>query len=400
MKVLVSAYACEPGKGSEPGAGWNWVVAAARRHELCVLTRANNRESIEAALQAEPLDSVRFVYLDLPPWARSWKRGGRGIRLYYTLWQLLVAREARRLCSEERFDVVHHLTFANIWLPALSCLAGPPFVLGPVAGGQRVPLPLYPALGARGVATELLLRMRSLNRLNPLVRVGWSRSSLILVNNRETLKALPRRHRSKARVRPNACAAVDAGPPVTPEEPPVAACVGRLNRFKGVDLAIRALALAPEWRLLVIGNGSDLERLTRVAREAGVEDRVQFEGALKQEQFWPRLRGCRVLLLPSLKEGASFVAAEAQELGLPVIALHMNGPAALAQMPGASFELVPPGRTDEVVRGFAAALERVRAAEPPTARPDFGLDGVARDLDVAYREAAGVPELAVQEAVA
>ncbi len=51
MKVLVSAYACEPGKGSEPGAGWNWVVAAARQHELCVLTRANNRESIEAALE-------------------------------------------------------------------------------------------------------------------------------------------------------------------------------------------------------------------------------------------------------------------------------------------------------------------------------------------------------------
>lgn len=400
MKVLVSAYACEPGTGSEPGAGWNWVVAAAQQHELCVFTRANNREPIEAALAAESLDSVRFVYLDLPPWARFWKRGGRGIRLYYTVWQLLLAREARRLCREERFDVVHHLTFANVWLPALACLAGPPFVLGPIAGGQRVPLLLYPALGLRGVATELLLSLRALNRLNPLVRLGWSRSSLILVNNLETMQTLPRRHRAKVRVRPNACAAVDPGPPATPEEPPVAACVGRLNRFKGVALAIRALVLAPEWQLLVIGNGPDLERLARVAREAGVEDRVRFAGALPQAEVWRRLRGCRALLLPSLKEGASFIAAEAQELGLPVIALDTNGPAALAQMPGASFELVPPGRTNEVVSGFAAALERVREASPPTVRPDFGLDGVARDVDTAYRAVAGVPELAVQEAAA
>ena len=50
MKILVSAYACEPGKGSEPGAGWLWARAAARRHEVWVLTRANNREAIEAAL--------------------------------------------------------------------------------------------------------------------------------------------------------------------------------------------------------------------------------------------------------------------------------------------------------------------------------------------------------------
>lgn len=402
MKVLVSAYACEPGKGSEPGVGWNWVRAAGRRHELCVLTRANNRESIEAALAAEPLASTRFVYLDLPPWARSWKRGSRGIRLYYTLWQLVAAGEARRLCRRERFDVVHHLTFANLWLPALTCLAGPPSVLGPVGGGQRVPLRLYPALGPRGIATELLVSLRFLNRLNPLVRLAWSRSAVILVNNRDTLRSLPRRHRAKARVRPNACVAFADAPRETliRGEPPVAACVGRLNRFKGVGLAIRALVLAPEWHLLVIGNGRDLERLKRVARRTGVADRVRFVGALPQAEVWRRLGCCHALLLPSLKEGAPLVAAEAQALGLPVVALDAHGPAALAEAPGAWFELVRPGRVEEVVRDFAAALERVRHASPLANRPDFGLEGVARDVDAAYRAAAGVPALATQEATA
>ena len=65
MKILISAYACEPGKGSEPGAGWEWVRAAAAEHELWVLTRANNRDAIEAS---ELVGRVTFVFVDLPSW--------------------------------------------------------------------------------------------------------------------------------------------------------------------------------------------------------------------------------------------------------------------------------------------------------------------------------------------
>jgi hypothetical protein len=87
-----------------------------------------------------------------------WKRPGRAIRLYYVLWQLLALRAARGLQARERFDVVHHVTFANVWLPALAGLIDAPFVLGPVAGGQRVARAHYAALGAAGAAKELTLR--------------------------------------------------------------------------------------------------------------------------------------------------------------------------------------------------------------------------------------------------
>ena len=147
MRILISAYACEPERGSEPGCGWNWSCAAARSHDVWVLTRANNRPGIEVALAAMPQRRLHFVYVDLPLWARFWKRGGLGVRIYYVLWQVAAARAARRLHRAHEFDVVHHLTFANMWLPALVCMTRAPFVLGPIAGGQRVPLQLYPALG-------------------------------------------------------------------------------------------------------------------------------------------------------------------------------------------------------------------------------------------------------------
>ena len=68
MRVLVSAYACEPGKGSEPGVGWNWARMIAQDHETWVLTRSNNRAPIEAALAADPQPNLRFIYVAPPRW--------------------------------------------------------------------------------------------------------------------------------------------------------------------------------------------------------------------------------------------------------------------------------------------------------------------------------------------
>src|ERR1700680_3319916 len=100
MKILVSAYACEPGKGSEPGVGWNWVMQVARFHEVWVITRANNRQAIEAAGATQPGQQVHWVYVALPRWARLWKRGPRGVHLYYYLWQVGAYVVAKRLHKE------------------------------------------------------------------------------------------------------------------------------------------------------------------------------------------------------------------------------------------------------------------------------------------------------------
>ena len=82
MRVLLSAYSCQPGKGSEPGIGWNWAMQIARFHEVWVLTRAANRQAVEAALRANGPANLRFAYYDLPRWARFWKRGPRAVLPY------------------------------------------------------------------------------------------------------------------------------------------------------------------------------------------------------------------------------------------------------------------------------------------------------------------------------
>ena len=387
-RVLVSAYACEPGKGSEPGAGWLWALAASRTSDVWVLTRANNRPAIEAD-PASASPSLHFVYVDLPRWARAWKRPGRGIRLYSALWQLAARREARRLHERELFDVVHHVTFANLWLPALACAVEAPFVLGPVGGGQRVARAHYPALGARGVAKEqALLVARRIARVNPLVTVAWRRAALILLNNRETASELPAGPRARTELRPGGCVEdLEPAPPTAPGEPPTAVYAGRLHRFKGVHLAVRAVAELPHWRLRVAGGGSQLGSLRRLASELGVDGRVEFHGRLEQPELWRLMREADVFLLPSFKEGGGMAVVEAAALGLPVVGFDGGGTAAVAEFyPEARFELVQP---EESYRGLASALARLgkrRAAGP---RVDAGLDGLARDLDRFYRRVDG-----------
>lgn len=391
MKILVSAYACEPGKGSEPGAGWLWARAAARRHEVWVLTRENNRDAIEAALERRERGTLRFVYLDLPPAVRRWKRGQRGVRLYYLLWQLRAAVEARRLQKLHGFDLVQHLTFANLWLPAGVCVAGAPFVLGPVGGGASVPWRLYRSLGLKGALHETLLRAARLaSRANPLVRLAWWRAAAIIVQNEETLRALPARHRAKALVRPNASVGAATERRTAPPLDRLALYAGRLVPWKGVALALEAIAELDGWRLLIVGRGPDRARLERRAAELGISSRVSFEAWVPQAELSAAYRGAAALLVPSLREDASLAAAEAQAHGVPVVAFDRGGPRALAAFPGTRIELVPCGRRRECVTGFAEALRRIEREPLPVPTADFGIEGVARDLERVYaRVAAG-----------
>jgi hypothetical protein len=171
LKVLLSAYACEPGKGSESGVGWNLARHLATRHEVWVLTRANNRAAIESELARNPLPSLHIVYHDLPPWTRFWKRGRRGVQVYYYLWQLTAIRLVRRLHREVGFDVVQHGTFVKCWAPsALAFLKEVPFVWGPVGGGESAPLALWPTLGLRGFVYEAARALARVGGLRLLPR--------------------------------------------------------------------------------------------------------------------------------------------------------------------------------------------------------------------------------------
>lgn len=371
LRVLVSAYACEPGKGSEPAIGWNTVLALAAHHDVWVITRANNRGVIEAALRQAPVPGLHFVYHDLPAWARWWKRGARGADTYYYLWQLTVYQLARRLHERHRFDVVHHVTYGRYWSPSLLALLPAPFVLGPVGGGESAPKGFWKTFGWKGIVYEAIREgTRWAASLDPLVRLTVRRSDVAFATTDETAARLRRLGARDVRLLP-AISVLDAD--VAEVERPARrphlrfVSIGRLLHWKGFHLGLQAFAQAdlPGVDFWIIGEGPDRPRLERLVRALGVEDRVTFAGRLGRDDVLRALQPGDVLVLPSFHDSGGMVCLEAMAARMPVLCLELGGPAVL--VPPEAGVHVPARSPEQVTAGLREAMIRL-AADPDLRR--------------------------------
>ena len=337
MNILVSAYACEPDKGSEPGVGWNWVMQASRFHDVWVLTRSNNRPAIERALQRTPRRNVRWVYVDLPPLLRWWKRGSRGIHLYYYLWQIAAYFAARRLDRHVGFDVVHHVTFVSYWKPTLLPLLGKPIVWGPVGGGESAPRSFLRTMTMRGRCFEHLRNAaRAVGERDPFVRGAARHARAVLVTTNETGDRVSALGATDVRVLSQvALCEADiarlADVEVRHEGPFRIVSVGRLVEWKGFHLALDAFAemrkQLPSSEYWLIGDGPARPRLEDTVRRLRLDTSVRFLGSVPRATTFARLAECDVLVHPSLHESGGWVCAEAMAAGRPVICLALGGPA-------------------------------------------------------------------------
>ncbi len=114
-----------------------------------------------------------------------------------------------------------------------------------------------------------------------------------------------------------------------PDSEPYFLYVGRLKRYKGVDVAIRALArvreVMPEVTLHIAGSGDDLDRLRDLARGLGVEDGVLFHGYVPEEEKRGLLEGAVANVFTSPKEGWGMTIVEAAARGTPSLASASPG---------------------------------------------------------------------------
>ncbi len=134
MRILAFACAFAPGIGSESGSGWVWARLLASLGETWIITSANppRAETIEAKLRdLVEGQRIHVVYADIPLWAQRIVGKTEFMeRMSYFLWQIAALRAARRLQKQRPFDLVWHLTWANVWIGSLACFVGPRLVFG------------------------------------------------------------------------------------------------------------------------------------------------------------------------------------------------------------------------------------------------------------------------------
>lgn len=287
---------------------------------------------------------LKLVHIDLPDRVRALWRHDWDMYWYYVLWQRLLTKKAMDLHSAIRFDVLHHVTFANDWLPCgLASVPGVPLVWGPVGGASHIPYwKLKRWLGARGLATEIARDL-----MTSFPRRIWGdrtaqRAALVIAQNPDVAARFERF--APTTVQPNA--SLD---PVTSDisSPPgqrevdnskqkLAVFAGRLMGLKGVRLALDTIAhpLCQDWRLRIYGAGYDLKALRLRAQRLSIANRVEFVGHRPRSEVLAAFRQADALLFPSMHDQAGWVVAEASSLGCPVVCLPLGGPPLLAEPNG------------------------------------------------------------------
>lgn len=388
LNVLISAYACEPGRGSEPEVGWRWALEMAHYHDVTVLTRANNRLPIESGLANLASDAPRpeFVYLDLSDRAQRWKRRLGATQLYYGLWQRKARRTVADLVASRRFDLLHHSTFAGYRYPIAIAGHGVPSLWGPVGGAESIPTPLLPWKHASSLARE---------SFRNLINVAQTRAGSSLQKRcrdvTRTLASTPEMQRVIAALHSQAdlmpaigmdIAGFPTGPrPARRPGPLRLLYVGYLQALKGIDLALEALRESgTDATLTLVGDGNFTDPCKALTHRLALSDRVHFLGRRPRAEVLRLYPEFDVVMFPSLHDTGGYTVLEGLANGLPTICLDCGGPA-LAVNASCGIK-VPLGNRSEVVRGLANAIQTYdKQRELLSTQADAARAVVARQYD-------------------
>jgi glycosyltransferase involved in cell wall biosynthesis len=355
-----------------------------RYHEVWVITRANNRAPIEKALAMKPLPNVHWVYFDLPRWARFWKKKQQGMHLYYYLWQIGAYFVARKLHRRVGFNLVHHVTFVNYWMPSYMALLPAPFVWGPVGGGESSPRSFWRSFSFRGRAYELLRDLaRSLAQFDPFVRLAARRATVKLATTPQTEKRLHALGCRNVLVHPavglmsEEIRTLNAFP-LRQSDPFRLFSIGGLLHLKGFELGLRAFARFqarfPATEYWIIGDGPERKRLEKLADNLGLGGKVRFWGTIPRAEVLEKLADCDVLVNPSLHDSGGWVCLEAMAAGRPVICLDLGGPALqVTEETGIKIPAISPS---QAIADLSVAMEEL--ARDPARRARLGQSGRER----------------------
>ncbi len=337
-KVLVSAYACNPCKGSEEGVGWNWVRSIATFCDPWVLVASFHQSDIEDYLQKHPgqLNNVRFLYVPHKPWhfqpTPNWRRVEGSMlkpvmNLAYMLWLRDAFTLAREVHEAEHFVLAHQLTYVGFRFPGHLWKLDVPFVWGPVGGLENTPWRFFPVFGIRGAvyyagrnlvnaAQRILLRSS---------RRAFRQTDAVIAATSGIQREIRRWYGVDSRVICEVGPPEGAAQPITPREqgqPLRLVWSGEHLPGKALPLLLRALAHMEKgnaWHLDILGQGPLTHSWQDQCRELGVEQHCRWHGMLLRSEALDVMSRGHVFVITSLKDLTSSVLLEALSLGMPVI---------------------------------------------------------------------------------
>lgn len=332
-KIFVSAYACEPDKGSEIGVGWHWIMEMSKKFEIWVLTRKKNKQNIENWIRDNQRKiNVHFVYYDLPQWSTRWKKGMRGVRTYYWLWQKKTNRIVKKTMIENDIKVYHLLTYGNALWPASKYGMNQKFIWGPIGGTDTIEKEYSRFYGIKSRMLESI-RRRIVNLLN--LNIGYilrcKKANIILCKTEYMRNNIPLKYRDKAIVFTDvACDECTYTEQKKDDKKNINfLAVGKLDAWRGFDLLVEAFDKLYKDKnnicLTIIGDGIDKKRLKKIIEKKKSKEHIKLVNEVSRDEYLKYLMESEVIVNPSLKEGGVTFVMDSLSNGKPIICIDTKG---------------------------------------------------------------------------
>jgi len=397
LKVLLIAEAANPEWVSVPLVGWNVAAALRQVADVHIVTQVRNREAFlrKGLVEGQDFTAIDSEAIAAPFYRLAQRfRGGAGKgwttltatqSLTYPYFEYLVWQQFGKAIVSGAYDIVHRVTPLSPTSPsslAAKCgRANVPFILGPLNGGLPWPKGFNEA---RTKEKEWLSFVRAIYSLNPAIRATYRNATTIIVGSRHTQSEVagygtPTAYIPENGIDPERFPAVQKAP--LDNRKLKAIFVGRLVPYKGADVAIEACAEAMHKECLeleIVGDGPEMQGLTRLAHDLGVSKWVTFSGWLPHSEVPSRLAAADILVFPSIREFGGGVVLEAMACGTVPIVVDYGGPGELVTAQ-TGFR-IPLGEKEGLILATIRVVEQL--LEEPHCLKDFAAAARQRVADL------------------
>ncbi len=372
-KVLLSAYACSPFRGSEPGNGWSWATnLAAFGYQVWCFTNVEDKKEILEAKEKLGFDNLHFVFVELPFELdkKLLDTASKKIYFHYMAWQKIAAKLAIKLHKEVHFDIAHHVTFGSLQQGSFIWkVPGVKKIFGPVGGGQAA-LPLLKEYFGKWWKTERIRNSISSMGLqfSRNFRNTVLKSDYVLVTNTDTLNmALAVKNCDPKKI----LFVPDTAVPKVMEKiervnrvPGIKlklVWVGRMLPRKGLNLVLDALSYVPphvDYSLTIVGGGECFPLIDGWIDQYGLDrNRLIVLGQIPFFEVIDEYKKADVFVFCSLRDSYGAQLTEAMAFGLPVVALNIHG--VTVGVPDNCGIKVTPVSKEQTVKDIAAAIVKM-----------------------------------------
>jgi glycosyltransferase involved in cell wall biosynthesis len=340
-RILLSAYAISPVRGSEYGAAWNTVMNLATQHELWVLYGMSDNymgdtHTMRAFAEQNPMKAIHFVEVR-PGWLAKCitllDKAGLGWFFYfaYYLWQKNALKVAREICSTVDIDVVHQLGPIGYREPGFLYKLGKPTVWGPIGGMMVIDKRL---MRNKPLATRIKFTLKNIiNRVqlgySARIKKAFEQADVLISATKTGQQTIMNRFGRDSYYLSEQGIIGEISLNETKFDSDIVKLVwcGTHIERKNLQLCLDALAYVKNenWQLNVLGTGPLTGKLKQYASKLGLQDKIIWHGHLNRTEAMSMMAASHLHIITSIAEDNPAVVFEAMSCGVPSLTIDHHG---------------------------------------------------------------------------